>query len=32
MKATYRDGVLEVRAPLPEQGTPEGCRIPIIRS
>jgi HSP20 family protein len=32
VKASYKDGVLEVRAPLPEQGQETGAsKIPIIR-
>jgi HSP20 family protein len=31
VKGTYRDGVLEVRVPLPDQDISERRRIPIIR-
>jgi HSP20 family protein len=31
VKATYTDGILEVRVPLPDQGASERRRIPIIR-
>ncbi|MGY4541331.1 HSP20 family molecular chaperone IbpA [Arthrobacter sp. UYNi723] len=31
VKASYTDGILEIRVPLPEQGTPENRKVPISR-
>jgi HSP20 family protein len=31
VKASYTDGILEIRVPLPEQGSPENRKIPISR-
>lgn len=31
VKASYTDGILEIRVPLPEQGSPQNRKIPISR-
>lgn len=32
VKASYTDGILEIRVPSPEQGTPETRKVPIART
>jgi HSP20 family molecular chaperone IbpA len=32
VKASYTDGVLEIRVPGPEQGSPETQKVPIART
>ena len=32
VKASYTDGILEIRVPVPDQGSPETRKVPIFRT